>query len=169
MIARGYDRSTIEQALELSKRWHEGESIRNSIRKSFSGVKLGGGVGLAQALGLDGYEDEETCAAYRDKDEKDDWSRISVDCLNNSSLSFFDDEGMRFHLPVYLIADLNGEYEGDMAFTLTQSSGMNEQFRLLNLEQRAAVRRYLEFIATEQKYVCDREEIKHALETYWSE
>jgi hypothetical protein len=71
MKACGYGRPTIEQALQLSKRWHEGEAIRNSIRKTFSGVKLGNVVGLVQAQGLDGHEDE-----------KDDWSRISVECLN---------------------------------------------------------------------------------------
>jgi hypothetical protein len=92
MKARGYERSTIEEVLQQSKRWHEAES---------------------------------------------------AELLNkcSSSLSFFDDEGMRFHLPAYLIADLNGEYRFGMAFALTQSSEIDEQFWLLNQDQREAVRR----------------------------
>lgn len=36
----------------------------------------------------------------REKDEKDNWERISVEDLNNcrDSLCFMDAEGMRFHL-----------------------------------------------------------------------
>ncbi|HEY0682382.1 MAG TPA: DUF6714 family protein [Steroidobacter sp.] len=171
MKARGYDRSTIESAMELSKRWHEAEAIRDAIKAAFAGVKLGGGVGLRQAQAIDGYEDDETCAACREQDEKEDWSRITVELLDecNSSLSFFDDEGMRFHLPAYLIADLNGQYSYGMAYTLTQSSQLNEQCWLLNDQQRAAVRRYLEFIADEPEYAGDRAHIKAALESFWSD
>jgi hypothetical protein len=35
-----------------------------------------------------------------------------------SSLSFFDAEGMRFPLPAFLIAELNGGYLQDMSFQL---------------------------------------------------
>lgn len=146
MKARGYDRSTIDQAVELSKRWHEAASIRSAIESAFSGVRLGNGVGLTEAQGLDDYADEATRAAYRAADEKEDWRRISADQLNkcNSSLSFFDDEGMRFHLPAYLVADLDGDYKFGLAYALTQTPILSEQFRLLSKEQRAAVRRYLE-------------------------
>jgi hypothetical protein len=68
------------------------------IREAFAGVKLGGGVGLQQAQGFDDHEDEKTCARYRANDEKEDWSHIPAEELNrcNSSLCFFDAEGMRF-------------------------------------------------------------------------
>ena len=170
MKARGYERETIDRALEESKRWHEAESIRISIRKAFSGIKLGSGVGLYQAQGIDDYEEADTCAAYRANDEKEDWSRISAKALNecNSSLSFFDDEGMRFHLPAYLLGDLNGSYEYGMAFVLTQASSREEQFGLLNKEQRETVRTYLKFIENEPEYAFDREDIRNALNNYWS-
>ena len=170
MKARGYERETIDRALEQSKRWHEAESIRASIRKAFAGIKLGNGVGLYQAQGIDGYEDTEACATYRVNDEKEDWSRISIKALNecNSSLSFFDDEGMRFHLPAYLLGDLNGTYEHGMAFLLTQASQREEQFRLLNNEQREAVRGYLKFIDNEPEYAFDQKDIRNALDNYWS-
>ena len=170
MVARGYDNSTIEQALELSKRWHEAESVRALIHSAFSGVQLGKGIGLHQAQGIDDYKDAEICAAYRANDEKEDWKHFSVEALSkcNSSLSFFDDEGMRFHLPAYLLADMTGNYGFGMAFVLTQTSQLEEQFRLLNNEQREAVRCYLKFIENEPEYALDRDQIRNALNTYWS-
>ena len=102
--------------------------------------------------------------------KRQDWSRISAKALNecNSSLSFFDDEGMRFHLPAYLLGDLNGSYEYGMAFVLTQASSREEQFGLLNKEQRETVRTYLKFIENEPEYAFDREDIRNALNNYWS-
>jgi hypothetical protein len=56
---------------------------------------------VSQAQAIDDYEDEATCGRHLQDDEKEDWSRIPIEGLNrcNSSLSFFDAEGMRFHLP----------------------------------------------------------------------
>lgn len=170
MKRRGYDRSVIERAIELSERWHDAEAVRDRIRKAFAGVKLGSGTGLHEAKGLDFYQSAEECAALREGDEKEDWSRISAESLNeyNSSLSFFDAEGMRFHLPAYLIADLNGEYRFGMAYGLTTISRHDEKFRLLNKDQREAVRDYLQYIAQEKDYAIDREAILQAISGYWS-
>jgi hypothetical protein len=140
------------------------------IREAFAGVKLGGGVGLQQAQGLDDHEDEQTCARYRANDEKEDWSRIPVEELNrcNSSLSFFDAEGMRFHLPAYLIADLRGLYHFGMAFSLTRLNDYSKsQFVLLSPVQRKAVRAFLLHILNEQDYEFDRPKINKALNEYW--
>src|SRR4051812_12445181 len=99
MRARGYDPSTIAEAEQQSKRWESAQQVARAIEAAFAGVALGGGVGLQEAQGLDDYADDETCAAYRANDEKDNWHRISTEALNrcHSSLSFFDAEGMRFH------------------------------------------------------------------------
>jgi len=171
MKARGYDRSVIEEAIVLSKRWFEKEALKKQIQQAFSGLKLGAGVGLYQAQGLDDYASEEKCAEYRARDEKFDWQVLRTEDLNkcNSSLSFFDAEGMRFHLPAYLIADLDGGYGFGMAFTLTQSSNPGEYFSLLNTDQRAAVRSYLQFIEHEPEYQFDREHIQSALKDFWAE
>lgn len=84
--------------------------IADVVRSAFQGVTLGNGIGLWQGQGLDDYANSETLARYRAQDEKVDWSRIPASELDSchSSLSFFDAEGMRFHLPAYLIADLEG-------------------------------------------------------------
>lgn len=98
MKARSYDRVTIEQAEEQSKRWHEAQAVCSVIQSAFKDVKLGSGVGLWQAQGIDDRDDEVTCAAYREKDEKEDWQRITTDDLNDcySSKSFFDAEECAF-------------------------------------------------------------------------
>jgi hypothetical protein len=147
------------------------EALCNTIREAFAGVTLGRGVGLQEAQGLDDYEDDDTRARYRATDQKEDWSRIPVSELNrcNSSLSFFDAEGMRFHLPAFLIADLCGTYNFGMAFCLTQSHDADHYFRLLSDAQRRAVRQFLLHIAEQPDYEFDRPEIVRALDDYWTE
>lgn len=172
MKARGFDRVTIEAARLRMERGREAAAICERIREAFRGVTLGNGVGLQEARGLDDYEDEETCAKWRLEDEKDDWTRISNHCLNvfNSSLSFFDAEGMRFHLPAYLIADLSGEYGYGMAFCLTHSSDYtDQQFKLLSAPQRRAVREYLRFILEEPSYEFERPDVERSLLGRWHE
>ena len=94
--------------------------VLNLIRAAFAGVVLGEGVGLRQGRGLDDYADEGTLASYHAQDEKHDWSAIPVADLNRygDSLSFFDPDGMRFHLPAYLVADLEGTLQTEVLFHL---------------------------------------------------
>lgn len=88
------------------------------ISEAFAGVRLGKGVGLEEGQAIDGYADEETRARYRARDEKEDWSRIPAKRLIDwsSSLSFFDPAGMRFHLPAFLMADLQGRHLQSLCF-----------------------------------------------------
>lgn len=171
MRARGYDSSTIAEAEQQSKRWVAAQEVARVIETAFAGVTLGGGVGLQEAQGLDDYADAETCAAYRANDEKDDWHRITAEELQhcNSSLSFFDAEGMRFHLPAYLLADLRGDYGFDMAFCLTLTSDYDRYFRLLSEAQRGAVRAFLLHILDDPDYEHDRPHVLHALDGYWTD
>jgi hypothetical protein len=121
--------------------------VADLIREAFLGVTLGNGVGLRQGRGLDGYANQETLARLRLQDEQDNWPRIPPEDLNHFSdaVSFFDAEGMRFHLPAYLIADLKGTLTSDIIFHLTyiEEEYGRSQFSQLNAEQRHAVREYL--------------------------
>lgn len=117
--------------------------VADLVQKAFRGVTLGDGVGLRQGLGLDDYADRETLARYRSKDEKDDWSRIPASELNScqSSPAFFDAAGKRFHLPAYLIADLEDTLSQDIIFYLCYDA--QSWFSALNDLQRNAVREFL--------------------------
>lgn len=169
MRARGYDPLTIEAARETYERGRVADQLITRILDAFNAVTLGNGVGLREAQGLDEYADEETCAAYRKSDEKEDWTRISVDELNqcNSSLSFFDPEGMRFHLPAFMIAELRGDYNFGMAFSLTQGD-YTRYFSALHPTQRLIVREFLLFLQDDPNYQFDRVHIEKALQEYWT-
>jgi catechol 2,3-dioxygenase-like lactoylglutathione lyase family enzyme len=172
MKARGYDPATIAEAEECVRRRAEGAKLCPMIEAAFSGVTLGNGIGLEQARALDDREDASIVAAYRACDEKEDWRRIPAEklCALNDTLSFFDAEGMRFHLPAFLIADLRGEYERGLAFTLTHRGELEwERFRLLSVQQRRAVRAYLLHVADDPDKEFSRADILQALEEYWTD
>jgi hypothetical protein len=148
----------------------ERNRVAELIREAFAGVTLGDGVGLRQGQGLDDYDDPETVAKLRERDEKDDWSRIPVAELNacHSSLSFFDAAGMRFHLPAFLIAELDGSYGFGIVFHLV---GLDDyslgKFTLLSDEQRGAIREFLLHIKDDNEYAFERPQIVRALREYW--
>jgi hypothetical protein len=142
------------------------------VRRAFAGVTLGAGVGLRQGQGLDDYADAHTLASLRERDEKRDWSAIPVTDLDNcySSLSFFDAEGMRFHLPAYLIADLEGAlHSADPMFHLVHLvDGMEFRFELLSAAQREAVREYLLLRLSDPNHEFVHPMIRAALGSYWT-
>jgi len=172
MRNKGYDPVTIEEAEQLLPRWQQLDQLRQKIYSAFAGVTLQEGIGLYEAQGIDDYASQAECLAYRAKDEKLNWNNISTDALNrcNSSLSFFDAQGMLFHLPAFLLASLNGDYLHELTFTLINLCDDRERkFCLFNAEQRAVVADYLQFLLDEPDYTYDHEEIMRALITgYWS-
>lgn len=167
--SRGYDEVSLHEAMAAFLRCQLADKLIEQIAVAFSGVVLGEGIGLQQAQGLDDYEDEARCAAYRERDEKLDWGKISSIDLNrcHSSLSFFDPEGMRFHLPAYLRAELLDEYGFGMAFPLTQVGDFERYYSALNSSQRQAVRQFLLLIRDDPDYEFDRPHIERALTDYW--
>jgi len=140
------------------------------IRDAFEGVPLGDGVGLYQAQGIDDHDSVEVCQSLRHGDEKDDWQRITSEDLNKcySSLSFFDAAGMRFHLPAYLLAEIDGDYKFDLAMDfIDMSDHTMKQFSLLTAQQKGAVADYLRFIQDQPGHWLDVHKIDFALECFW--
>jgi hypothetical protein len=146
--------------------------VADLVHQAFQGVILGDGVGLLQGQCLDDYADSKTIAEMRAQDEKLDWSRIAASELNtcHSSLSFFDAQGMRFHLPAYLIAHLEGLLTQDIIFHLVCFNyGMESRFTELNDLQRTAVREFLLLMLSDPYREFDRPMIENALAVYWTE
>jgi hypothetical protein len=144
--------------------------VTDLIRTAFAGVRLGGGVGLRQGDALDDYALPEVVQRQRVLDEKEDWWAIAPADLatHHASLSYFDAEGMRFHLPAFLMDALSdGRFAGSVVFALTQGD-RKEAFGLLSAAQRGAVREFLAFLATDPEYAFDRADIEHAIATFWS-
>jgi hypothetical protein len=148
------------------------DRVLGLVRKAFEGVKLGEGVGLRQGQGVDDYADECTLASYRAQDEKDDWSAIPIADLDRcySSLSFFDADGMRFHLPAYLVADLKGCLQtADPLFHLVyMADGAASRFDRLTPSQREAVREFLLLRLSDPHGEFEHPLIEAALRDYWN-
>lgn len=172
MRARGYCPELLEQAKFSTSRGSRADELCEQIAAAFAGVRLGRGIGLRQGCAIDDYEDHAVQMARRAEDEEEDWQAISVSDLRRyaSSLSYFDPEGTRFHLPAFLIAELRKEGPSEIIFYLTRNSAHAcEQFSLLDLGQRQAVADYLRFVQDDPDHFCHRREILASLETYWAE
>ncbi|MBB3609376.1 DUF6714 family protein [Rhizobium sp. BK602] len=141
------------------------ETVKAVVRDAFAGVTLGDGVGLHETQALDDYASNEVRAAYRADDEKNDWAAIKVEDLNkhSSSPAFMDADGMRFHLPAYMIADLDGDYRHEFAPYLCGCPG---KFSLLTAHQRDAVTLYLHAVCQKENVPSYQYDIERALEEW---
>lgn len=144
----------------------------SEITKAFKDVILDSGIGLTEATAIDDYRDKEFINECKKKDEKLSWNSIPSSALNENytALSFFDDKGMRFHLPAFMICEIKEEYNFGMSFVLTHLSDYSRsQFKLLSKTQRAAVKLFLEYLLEHPGYEFENPEIKAAIENYWSD
>jgi hypothetical protein len=167
---RGYDRALLE-ARANSERWDAANGLKAKIELAFAGVTLGDGVGLKEGRGLDDYADPDVLAQLHTQDERTDWHRLTSDDLLSyqSSISFVDAEGMRFHLPAWMLAELQDEGIAGLSSKLCRIAPHNErQFALLSTEQRSVVREFLEFMRGDPDFMRDRREIDAAIEHIWS-
>lgn len=167
MKARGFDRTVILAEMERLEQWRQAPGVIEQIEVAFAGVTLGGGVGLNQAVGLDNYLSDPELDALRATDIKDDWHDLQI-CPSSSLLTYFDAEGLRFHLPAYLLAWFHGNDSADLIPALTNLSETNlRKFSLLSPSQRTAVRAFLLFIQKTNKEYSHRKKITVALQSYW--
>lgn len=144
--------------------------IANEVTAAFQNVKLGKGVGLFEGQAIDNYETPDERAKKRAKDEKEDWRLIESKHLNacHSSLSFFDPEGMRFHLPAFICCELRGEYRMGLSIGLSGlDDWMQSKYALLSPPQKAAVARFIEFLATDVDSEFSREALEQDLINFW--
>jgi hypothetical protein len=144
------------------------DELRRAIRQAFAGVTLGEGIGLWEAQAIDDYADDKSRQAQRLRDEREDWSRIPVESLQyaDSSLSFFDAAGMRFHLPAFLLAEIDGDSNGGPLFALTNLWD-EQRFALLNNDHRHVIRMFLEWCLEQHEYEYEHDQIRRALVDHW--
>ncbi|WP_315982938.1 DUF6714 family protein [Aliamphritea spongicola] len=145
------------------------QSVEKEVTAAFAGVTLGAGIGLWEAQAIDDYACEDIRRSNREKDQKTDWKLLDYDDLQrcHSSLSFFDAEGMKFHLPAYIIGSVREKVD-DPLFHLIQL----DEFSLSKLEslsnmQRQSVVLYLQWCLEQDTYSFDHISIRRALQEYW--
>lgn len=145
------------------------DGIIDQITAAFAGVELGDGVGLLEAQGIDDYASDDERRELRSKDETKDWRRISPEVLGgcNSSPSFFDAKGFVFHLPAFLIAELNDQYSYGFIDRLSHAGGYPDGWpKLLTSLQREAIISALLLVAEHPDYAEKRDMIDTAVEYY---
>lgn len=143
--------------------------LKRVIHDAFDGVRLGKGIGLWEGQALDDYLTGELRQKERGRDEKALWCRLSADDLNrcSSSLCFFDAEGMRFHLPAYMMLVIDGLDQTDsLVFHLTKNCG--DTFSCLDQTQRDAVYDFLRWCSHQPIYEFQRVDILKAMDDFWS-
>ena len=145
------------------------DEIIDQITVAFTGVELGDGVGLFEAHGIDDYASIDERRELRSKDETKDWRRISPEDLAHcySSPSFFDPTGFVFHLPAFLIAELNDQHPYGFIDRLIDKDRPPDGWpKLLTSLQRKAVISTLLLVAEHPDYADMRESINAAVEYY---
>ena len=145
------------------------EDVLTEIRSAFSSVTLGNGIGLWEAQAIDDYEPKEVQKKNRERDEKEDWNLLSLVDLQrcHSSLSFFDADGMRFHLPAFIVASIDNKVD-DPIFHLTQLDDYaKSKLTTLDQAQRKAIVTYLKWCLGQEDYEFEHPSIRKALSEYW--
>ncbi len=155
------------------------------VRHAFADVVYPGDDRLTDSFG------DEPDALARDFRGRDDWTTLDADFLNQapegwgSALSFFSGHALRFYLPAYLVADLEGTLLiGDPTTRLcafvtpimegkrvakfygggTLGEHARRQFALFDAEQVAVIVAYLWWKLDEAGYDPT---VEQALENYW--
>ena len=145
------------------------DEVVSRIAIAFSETKLGDGIGLFEANGLDDYATNEELVRLRASDEKLDWKSISFDDLAKcySSPSFFDAQGFVFHLPAFLIAELNDRHPFGFVDRIYRSEEHPKGWRkLLTADQRTAIVTALELIRDHPDYERDVDAIDAAVQAF---
>lgn len=138
----GYDLWTISLWKHWLTKLPELDGVLERIRTAFEGVTLGDGIGLYEADAIDDYALPEIRARARERDEKDRWQSITSEQLNECycALTYFDAMGFKFHLPAFLIAEINDEFNWSVFDALTEKHPTStEWIDILDAEQADAV------------------------------
>ena len=145
------------------------DDVVAQIEAAFTNTQLGNGIGLFEANGLDDYAADVELRRLRESDEKHDWKRISVVDLAKCycSPTFFDPQGFVFHLPAFLIAELNNKHPYGFIDRLYAADGHPKGWRvLLTSEQRDAIIATLELIREHPNYQHEMDDIDASIDRY---
>lgn len=169
MRRQGYKQSIVAEAEEWLRLGDRADTLAQQVSATFAGVTLGNGIGLRESIGIDHYAEAEELRQLRETDEKLDWKRIDPELLNacNAAPSFLDAEGMRFHAPAFIIAELQGQFHTGFIDRLIYNSILAPEFiSLLTAEQRHVIMACISFHGAIEHYDYDLTDIANALMRY---
>ncbi len=165
----GYDLWTIGLWEEWLNRMPAMPRVIAGICTAFHGVTLGDGIGLNEANGLDDYAGEPELARLRKLDERLNWRKFDTDMLERyySTPSFFDPQGFVFHLPAFLIAELNDKHEyGFIDRIVEKRPQTGSWIDLLTTQQANSLVAVLSLVKQHPDYYNDRRKFDFAIERF---
>jgi hypothetical protein len=136
------------------------------VECAFATTRLDAGIGLREGNAIDDYENDFERQQQRQLDEHLDWRQITIGSLNKYHVAwcYFDAQGVLFHLPAFLIADLNGNL--DLEFVDNLIGGQFDStgwIALLNDPQARAITEVLELLKHYPDYHNDTVRIDRAI------
>lgn len=155
------------------------EKIITEIFEAFKNVTLEDGVGLLESEIIDDYGSDTQRKNARNQDEKSDWQKLVnsetlLKSYGSGGLSFFDDKGLRFHLPAYLLTVIqhpSADIGESLIFHLTDLSDYTlERLKILNQKQKTAILHFLKYVIKEleTEYAYDLANLQNSIDQYWS-
>ena len=137
------------------------------IRSAFEDTELGDGTGLWEAQGMDDYATQDELLDLRKRDEKKHWQNIPIEQLNRCYVApaFMNARGFVFHLPAFLIAELNDKHGyGFLLRLYSEDEHPAGWSKLLTPEQKTALIRALELVRAHPEYFRDRHQISRKID-----
>lgn len=155
-----------ESYLRWFDRGDELDALIRQVTDAFVGFELDDGIGLLEANGRDDYESAKELTRLRSLDIRTDWRTIDTKNLYcyDSAPTFMDARGFVFHIPVFLIAELNDEFDGDFLTRLYQEPPRPTGWiEMLDDAQALAIADVLDLVRQHPEYTDEAVEISGAI------
>ena len=165
----GYDLWTISQWENWLHFLPQMPDTVQKIHNAFDDVTLGDGIGIHEANGLDDYADDLELSRLRKLDERNDWRKLDAGLLNRyySTPSFFDPRGFVFHLPAFLLAELDDKHEFGFTDRIVEKRPPSGSWiDLLTSQQADALVSVLSLVKQHPDYYSDAKKFDHAIERF---
>jgi hypothetical protein len=132
-------------------------ALIDSISKAFKDVRLEEGTGLYEAGCMDDYLSpaDPVYILWKEKDERENWENLLPLFLKNGDPEkvspgnwyFMDAKGKRFHLPCFLLLDIDNKLKGEnpIIVTLNIEPAELSDFNILNTKQKRVILDFLEY------------------------
>ncbi|MCW8129723.1 MAG: hypothetical protein KIS92_05155 [Planctomycetota bacterium] len=122
------------------------------IGRAFSDVRLEDGVSIRESRVIDDYGTLSERKKARARDTWVIWMDVPDDIIerHHVALCFMDDKGLRFHLPAYMRFAIRHFKTSDAKSVMAavyRLDRLDDPRRFLTFHQRAAIRRFLKFMA----------------------
>lgn len=152
--------------------------LREQIEAAFGAVTLGNGLSLHQAQVIDGGGSPEEVRQARRKGHVERWQEIPDSGVEefHYALTYMDPDGLRFHMPRFILYALEHPGCDDPAVdSAVYSCDLGEelhdevlsQFNSMDRKQMTVIARFLDFIAHSRDEDYDTLVAAEALAAFW--